>query len=146
MTDFRGTWTADQVETFLSEMKIPVRLATTRPDESMWIVTLWFRYRDGFLECATQERSALVRFLTHDPEVSFDISTNQVPYRGIRGTGNATVTPDSDKDVLRDLTQRYLGGTDSSLAKWLLSEERSEVCIQIDLQEVYSWDYSERMN
>lgn len=112
----------------------------------MWIVTLWFRYRDGFLECATQDSSALVRFLAHDAEVAFDISTNQIPYRGIRGTGTATVSPDSEKEVLRDLTRRYLGETDSSLAKWLLSEQRSEVSIQIEIREVYSWDYSDRMD
>lgn len=46
MSEFRGTWTVDEVETFLSETKIPIRLAVTRPDESKWVVTLWFRYRD----------------------------------------------------------------------------------------------------
>ena len=146
MSEFRGTWTAEAVETFLDETTIPVRLATTRPDESMWIVTLWFRYHDGHLECATHEQAALVRFLRNNPEVAFDISTNQIPYRGIRGNGVATISADPEKRVLRDLIQRYLGGTDSSLAKWLLSEQRSEVCIRIDMDEVYSWDYSDRMN
>ncbi|AUX10222.1 pyridoxamine 5'-phosphate oxidase-related FMN-binding protein [Halalkaliarchaeum desulfuricum] len=146
MTEYRGSWTAEEVEDFLEEAKIPVRLATTRPDGSMWIVTLWFRYRDGSLECATQENSAVVRFLRNDPEVAFEVSTNQIPYRGIRGTGVTTVSTDSDKRVLRDLVDRYLGDTDSSLAKWLLSEDRSEVSIRIDMQDVYSWDYSDRMN
>ena len=145
MTDYRGTWTAEEVETFLQEAEIPVRVATTRPNGSLWIVTLWFRYRDGVLECATQEQSALVGFLREDPQVAFDVSTNQIPYRGIRGHGVATVSTDSDKRVLGDLVDRYLGDRDSSLAKWLLSEERSEVCIRIDMQDVYSWDYSERM-
>lgn len=145
MTEYRGTWTAEEVEAFLKETEIPIRLATTRPDGSLWIVTLWFRYREGVFECATQEQSALVRFLRNDPGVAFDVSTNRIPYRGIRGQGVATVSTDSEKRVLGDLVDRYLGDRDSSLAKWLLSEERSEVSIRIDIREVFSWDYSERM-
>jgi len=86
MTDFRGTWTEDEVEEFLQEATIPVRIATRRPDDSPWVVTLWFRYRDGSLECATGANADVVRFLRRDPEVAFDISTNDIPYRGIRGT------------------------------------------------------------
>lgn len=146
MTEFRGTWTADEVEAFLDETTVPVRVATTRPDGSMWMVTLWFRYRDRHLECATQADADIVRFLRDDPAVAFDISTNQIPYRGIRGHGITTVSTDGGKDVLRDLVDRYLDGRDSSLAQWLLSDERQEVRIRIDMREVYSWDYSERMN
>lgn len=145
MTEYRGTWSADEVESFLAETTVPVRLATTRPDGSMWVVTLWFRHRDGALECATAESADLVRFLRATPQTAFDISTNQIPYRGIRGNGVATVSTDGGKDVLRDLVDRYLGGRDSSLAQWLLRDERSEVRIRIEMQEVYSWDYSDRM-
>ncbi len=146
MTDFRGAWTGDEVETFLHGTTVPVRIATRRPDGSMWIVTLWYRYRDGVLECATQASADLVGFLRADPDVAFDISTNEMPYRGIRGTGRATFSAENGKEVLRDLVERYLGGADSSLARWLLADERDEVCIRIDPQEVYSWDYSDRMS
>ncbi|SER27304.1 pyridoxamine 5'-phosphate oxidase family protein [Natrinema salaciae] len=144
MTEFRGTWTEDDVETFLQETTVPIRIATRRPDGSPWIVTLWYRYRDGALECATQANADLVRFLRHEPAIAFDISTNRVPYRGIRGNG--TVEIDSDGGpVLRDLVERYLGGTDSPLAEWLLDEEREEARIRIAPDEIYSWDYSDRM-
>ncbi len=145
MTDFRGTWSESEVERFLREATIPIRIATRRPDDSLWPVTLWYRYRNGVLECATGANSNLVRFLRHDPEIGFDISTNDVPYRGIRGTGTAEITADSDKAVLRDLLERYLGGTDSPLARWLLADDREEVRIEIEPREIYSWDYASRM-
>ncbi|WP_440763726.1 pyridoxamine 5'-phosphate oxidase family protein [Natronorubrum sp. DTA7] len=144
MTDYRGTWGADEVETFLRETTIPVRIATHRPDGSLWLVTLWYRYRDGVLECATQASADVVRFLRNDRDVAFDISTNRIPYRGIRGNGIATISDDG-KPVLRDLVERYLGGDDSSLARWLLADDREEVCIRLEPREIYSWDYGDRM-
>lgn len=145
MLDVRGAWTEADAETFLHETTIPIRLATRRPDGSLWLVALWDRYRDGALECATSATADLVQFLRHDPELAFDISTNDVPYRGIRGAGTAEITPDDDKSVLRELLERYLGDTDSPLAERLLDEERDEVRIRILPQDVYSWDDSDRM-
>ncbi|PCR89867.1 pyridoxamine 5'-phosphate oxidase family protein [Natrinema ejinorense] len=144
MTDFRGAWTEDEAEAFLQEATIPIRIATHRPDGSLWVVTLWYRYRNGSLECATGANADIVRFLRHDPEIAFDISTNRIPYRGIRGNGTVDIAPDG-KPVLRDLVERYLGGADSSLAQWLLADDREEVGIRIEPREIYSWDYADRM-
>ena len=145
VSDFRGAWSESEVETFFQETTIPIRLATQRPDGSLWLVTLWYRYREGTLECATGANAALVRFLRNDPAVAFEVSTNNVPYRGVRGNGTASLAPDTDKTVLRALLERYLGGTDSALAAWLLDDDREELRIRIDPHEIYSWDYSERM-
>lgn len=145
MTEFRGAWTEDDVETFLQETTVPIRLATHRPDGSLWLVTLWYRYHDGAFECATQANADVVGFLRDDPSVAFDVSTNRVPYRGIRGNGTATISADGARAALRDLIERYLGGTDSSLAEWLLDDDREEVRIRIEPRVIYSWDYSERM-
>lgn len=145
MTEFRGAWAEGDVETFLRETTVPIRIATRRPDGSPWVVTLWYRYRDGSLECATQASADVVRFLRRDPEIGFDISTNRIPYRGIRGNGTVEIEPDDGGTVLRDLIERYLGGTDSPLAEWLLDEDRDEVRVRIDPDDIYSWDYSDRM-
>lgn len=145
MTDFRGAWTEGEVEDFLQEATIPIRLATHRPDGSLWLVTLWYRYRNGSLECATQANADVIRFLRNDPEIAFDISTNRVPYRGIRGNGSVEVSSENATTVLRDLVERYLGDTDSPLAQRLLDDDRDEARIRIEPREVYSWDYTERM-
>ncbi|WP_254525442.1 pyridoxamine 5'-phosphate oxidase family protein [Natrinema caseinilyticum] len=145
MTEFRGAWTEDEVETFLRETTVPIRIATNRPDGSLWLVALWYRYRDGVFECATGANATLVRFLRRDPGIAFEVSTNDVPYRGIRGSGTAAVTADRDKAVLRALIERYLNGTDTPLARWLLGDDREEVRIEIEPREIYSWDYASRM-
>ncbi|WP_226004519.1 pyridoxamine 5'-phosphate oxidase family protein [Natrinema salinisoli] len=144
MTEFRGAWTEEETDAFLQETTVPIRIATHRPDGSLWLVTLWYRYRDGVLECATQANADVVRFLRTDPEIAFDISTNRIPYRGIRGNGTVEIDDDG-RPVLRDLVERYLDDTDSSLAEWLLDEDREEVALRIEPREIYSWDYSERM-
>jgi len=145
MTDFTGVWSEDEVASFLQEVRIPMRIATRRSDDSLWPVAIWYRYRNGVFEAATQTTADLVHILENDPNVGFDISTNEVPYRGIRGTGTAVLSNDGGQEVLRDLVHRYLGGTDSSLAQRLLSDDRQEVLIRIDPDVIYSWDYTDRM-
>lgn len=145
MVEFRGAWNEEAVEAFLQDVPIPIRIGTHRPDDSLWLVALWYRYRDGTFECATGANADVVGFLRSNSQVAFDVSTNRPPYRGVRGNGTASLAPDRDKTVLRTLIERYLGGTDSSLAEELLSSEREELQIRIDPEEIYSWDYTDRM-
>jgi len=110
------------------------------------MLSLWYRYRDGLLECATGADAKVVRYLRENPAVAWEISTNDPPYRGVRGTGTASLAPDEDKAVLESLLERYLGGTESPLAKRLLSPEREELAIAIDVERAYTWDFSSRMS
>ena len=86
MTAFRGTWTEDEADAFLRETTVPIRLTTHRPDGSLWLVALWYRYREGSFECATWANADVVRYLGNDAGVAFDVSANRPPYRGVRGT------------------------------------------------------------
>lgn len=145
MSTYRGAWTAEEVASFLDETTVPIRIATHRPSGSLWIVALWYRFRDGVFECATEANADIVKFLRADGSLAFDVSTNDIPYRGVRGAGSATIEPEGGTDLLRELLERYMGGTDSDLAQWLLRPERDEVRIRIEPDDVYSWDYSGRM-
>jgi nitroimidazol reductase NimA-like FMN-containing flavoprotein (pyridoxamine 5'-phosphate oxidase superfamily) len=145
MVALRGTWSAEQVESFLADARIPLRLACRTPNGGLWMLSLWFRYRDGAFECATGADADIVGYLRADDGVAFEVSTNRPPYRGVRGRGRATIDPDPDKDVLGDLIDRYLGGRESTLARRLLAPEREEVAIRIDPEKLYSWDFTERM-
>ena len=141
----RGSLSPEAVEEFLRSTVVPVRLSCHRPSGDLWMLSLWFRYRDGALECATAASSDVVRFLRQDDAVAFEVSTNEPPYRGVRGNGVARIDADEDKVLLRALIERYLGNTESSLARNLLSGDREEVRIRIEPETVYGWDYSERM-
>jgi nitroimidazol reductase NimA-like FMN-containing flavoprotein (pyridoxamine 5'-phosphate oxidase superfamily) len=145
MSKFTGPWTETEVESFLREATIPIRISCHRPDGTLWTVPLWYRYRDGTFECSTWAEADVVTYLRNDTEVAFDVSVNEPPYRGVRGNGTVSLSEDEDKAVLGDLLERYLGGTDSKLASRLLSEEREEVRIRVHPRRVHSWDYTERM-
>ncbi|MFB6095810.1 MAG: pyridoxamine 5'-phosphate oxidase family protein [Haloferacaceae archaeon] len=145
MVELAGAWSEGQLETFLETSTIPIRIATQRGDGSLWLVTLWYRYRDGAFDCATWANADVVRFLRNDSEVAFEVSTNSPPYRGVRGNGTAAMSRDGGKETLRALMERYLGGTDSSLGRWLLDDAREEIHIRIHPDELYTWDYSDRM-
>ncbi|WP_121742537.1 pyridoxamine 5'-phosphate oxidase family protein [Natronorubrum halophilum] len=155
----RGSRSPTQIATFLEETTVPVRVACRTPG-GLWMVSLWYRPRfpnaieddsetgadpDWVLECATASSADLVSFLRDDPAVAFEVSTNRPPYRGVRGRGTASIDPDPEKETLRALLERYFGGTDSELARTLLSERRDEVTITIDPAVVSGWDFSDRM-
>jgi nitroimidazol reductase NimA-like FMN-containing flavoprotein (pyridoxamine 5'-phosphate oxidase superfamily) len=145
MVDVRGAWSSAQLEAFLDEATVPFRLAARTPSDFPWIVPLWYVYRDGAFHCATGRSADIVGFLDRDDRLGFDVSTNDPPYRGVRGSGEATIEPDPEKELLREVLNRYLGGTESSLADRLLAADREEVRIEIDPSKLVTWDYSDRM-
>lgn len=141
----RGGLSEAEIETFLADATIPVRIGCRTPQDHPWIVSLWFLYRNGDIHCATSAEADVVRYLEHDGHVSFEISTNDPPYRGVRGRGMSSIAPDPEKDLIRELLERYLGRTDTPLGRRLLRDEREEVSITIDPSNLFGWDYSERM-
>ncbi|MFB6301643.1 MAG: pyridoxamine 5'-phosphate oxidase family protein [Haloferacaceae archaeon] len=145
MPRYGGAWDEAAVAAFLDETRVPVRIATRTPGDRLWMLSLWFRREGDALLCATSASADVVEYVDADPEVAFEVSTNDPPYRGVRGNGTATVTPDPEKTLLRDLLDRYLGGTDTPLGRRLLDEDREEVRIRIEPDRVHSWDYSDRM-
>jgi hypothetical protein len=141
-----GAMSRDEVTAYLEDAEIPVRIACRTPAGRLWMVSLWYRLvGDGSLACATGADATLVRYLREDPDVAFEISENDPPYRGVRGAGTVSLGPDEDKELLRSLLERYLGGTDSGLASTLLTPEREEVRIEVEIDRLYTWDFSARM-
>ncbi len=145
MVEATGAWSRVERERFLTESTIPMRLACQKPGGTLWMLSLWYRYESGRFYCATERSADVVRFLRENPAVAFEVSTNEPPYRGVRGSGSTSIEPDPEKSLLRTLVNRYLGDTESSLARRLLADDRSEVTIEIDPDRLYSWDFSHRM-
>lgn len=140
-----GPWDASETERFLRAETAPIRIACRTPSGRLWMLSLWYLVRDGTLWCATSADADVVRFLRHDEQVAFEVSTNDPPYRGVRGNGSARIEPDPEKELLEELVERYLGGTDSSLARRLLAPEREEVRIGIEPARLHTWDFTDRM-
>lgn len=138
-----GPWSEAEVRAFLHATVIPVRLASM--GAFPLVQSLWF-LPDGLdLWCATQADSVLARRLRADDRCGFEVSADQPPYRGVRGTGNATLVPEAAADTLPRLVERYDVADDSPLAAWLLSRIDTEVAVRISPRTLASWDYSPRM-
>ncbi len=139
-----GSWSGAEIEKFLVETRIPIRLSLEGRN-GLLIVPVWFEYNAGrFVACSPND-STLVQSLRARPAVAFDVSTNDMPYRGVRGRGIASCTTTQDGGNLTSLLRRYTGSTDNSLARWLLNRPGLEALIEIELTWVMSWDFSSRM-
>lgn len=138
-----GPWSAEEVSAYLDATCIPLRIASqgTYP----LVQSLWFLRDGAALWCATQADSVLAQRLRRDDRCGFEVSADAPPYRGVRGTGHATVVPEAAAAILPRLIARYLGPTPGPLADWLLSRIDTEVAVRIDRLTVTSWDYSGRM-
>jgi nitroimidazol reductase NimA-like FMN-containing flavoprotein (pyridoxamine 5'-phosphate oxidase superfamily) len=135
-----------QIRQFLKERVIPLRLACVGGDGYPRVVSVWYLFREGRFFSVSHQGSQLVGLLRADDKVGFEVAPEQPPYCGVRGQGVASLTHEGAGDVLDEVLRRYLGGTDSDLAQWLLSRREEEVLISITPERLFSWDYRERMS
>lgn len=145
MSSIDGDWSRAETEQFLNEAIVPVRIGCHNPGGGLWMLSLWYRHREGTIECATQKSADIVSFLREDGEVCFEVSTNCPPYMGVRGKGTATVELEGGKEILRSLLERYIGTTDAEIGRMLLREGREEAAIRLEPSRLYTWDFTPRM-
>ena len=134
-----------QIEEYLRAIRIPLRLSCTTQSGWPMIVSLWFRYQNNKLFCATQNSAKIVGYLQNDPRCAFEISADLPPYCGVRGQALARIDDKMGSQVLEQLLVRYLGGMDNQLAKNLLEKRKTEVAVILDPKKIFTWDLSNRM-
>ena len=135
----------DEMETYLTMIKIPLRLSCKTHSGWPMILSLWYLYEDGRLYCATQDSSKVVRYLEHEPRCAFEIAGDLPPYCGIRGQDRALLDPTRGGEILEKLLHRYQGNTETSLAKRLMKKKSTEVAIILEPINLFQWDFSGRM-
>ncbi len=143
--EIKGPWSREQVDSYLGSTRVPLRLACVGQDGFPRVVSVWFKYADGCLLCASHKDSQLVNLLRRSQKVGFEVAPNEPPYYGVRGQGTAEISEDGGAEMLQQLIDRFLGDSNESLAEWLTSRAEDEVLIRIELQRVFTWDYRERM-
>jgi nitroimidazol reductase NimA-like FMN-containing flavoprotein (pyridoxamine 5'-phosphate oxidase superfamily) len=141
-----GPWSNAQIERFLAQSAIPLRLACLAARGEPRLLSLWYVHRDHALWCATPARAKVVRMLERDPRCAFEVAGDDIPYRGVRGEGRATIDAAAGEAVLRELIRRYLGSEQTPFVRWLLSRRSEEVALRIAPTRLSSWDFSARMN
>jgi nitroimidazol reductase NimA-like FMN-containing flavoprotein (pyridoxamine 5'-phosphate oxidase superfamily) len=71
----------------LVNLVVPLRLTCVTSTGWPMIVPLWFIFLNDRFYRATPENAKIIRYIKKDPKCAFDISTENPPYRGIRGQG-----------------------------------------------------------
>ena len=140
-----GPWNREQIADFLESVRIPVRLACHGRSGHPVLASLWYLRRGDSLWCATQRGADVTRLLTADPRCAFEVSVESVPYRGVRGAARAVIHESEGEAILRQLLERYLPDPDSNFARSLLARADREVAIELQPQNVLSWDFAQRM-
>jgi nitroimidazol reductase NimA-like FMN-containing flavoprotein (pyridoxamine 5'-phosphate oxidase superfamily) len=140
-----SAWQAAEICEFLDNSRIPVRLAGISSTGTPLICSLWYVYADGALWCATQSSSHIAGLLRRNPHCGFEIAADTLPYRGVRGQGQATLSSTAGPPTLLQLIDRYLEDRESDLAQWLLAKQADELAIRIEPLWITAWDYSARM-
>jgi len=102
----KGPWSMDQIERFLREIRIPIRIACNGASGHPVLASLWFVPVEGKLWCASQRSARLVSILTRDPRCAFEVSVETPPYRGVRGPGLAALHDDRGEEILHSLSEQ----------------------------------------
>jgi hypothetical protein len=139
-----SAWTPEQAADFLRGHRQPLRLGVDT-EAGPLVVPLWFHFDGADFWCATQRESFLTRTLEQRPECGIDVSTNDIPYRGLRGRGAVTCHPERGVEVLDLLIERYLGADETRLSRWLRSRSDAEVALRVSPNWLTAWDFSVRM-
>lgn len=140
-----SAWPASEVERFLKESQLPVRLGCLASNGAPLVCSLWYLYDEGAIWCATQRDARIVRWLTAEPRCAFEVAGDTMPYRGVRGQGRAVISTAQGGITLGRLVDRYLHGRSSPFAQWLLGRQADEVALRIEPAWLTSWDFSRRM-
>ena len=142
----RGPYSSREVDAFLDDAVIPMRLAAVGPTGWPLVVSLWFLRHGDEILAATRPTSTLVAFLAQEPRCGFEIAGDELPYRGVRGRAEVIVDDHAGGPVLELLLTKYLGGTSSPLARNLMAHASDEVCLRLQPRSIISWDFTTRMS
>ena len=141
----KSQWDESEIRRFLNNATIPMRLSFMNKNGEPMICSLWFKFIDDSLWSASHENSYVVSQLKNNRKVSFEISTNEYPYKGVRGKAEVELSKLNADNVLAGLIDKYLDERNSKLASWLMSRADSEYVLKITPSIINSWDFSDRM-
>lgn len=139
-----SAWQQPEIQAYLESTQTPMRLSTTKPDGFPLICSVWHYIENDYLYAVSHKDSLLVKTLLNQPKCAFDISTNEPPYKGIRGQGLADIQLDASH-YLPKLIDKFLGQNFQDLQQFLMNRLDEERLIVININKISAWDFSGRM-
>ena len=98
----------EDVSTLLAAPKCAT-LATYRRDGTVLLSPVWHEWRDGGFHVHLGGGGINARHIRRDPRASIVVYDDAPPYAGIEVRGEARLTSEGEREVLRRLAVRYLG-------------------------------------
>ena len=129
----------------IPDMKIPIRLAFTKPQGIPSVISLWYVCVEEKIYCATQKTAKIVSHIQKNSLCGFEIARDNPPYKGTRGDGIAHIQSEKGNKILEILIKKYLGKKESTLTNFLRKNSKTEVAIEITPRTTFHYDYSKRM-
>jgi general stress protein 26 len=138
--------TTEEAERFL-EGKLNLQIATIDEKDEPNIQPVWFYYdKDaGKLLLTTSKLAKKTRNLRRKSTIYFSIDDENLPYKGVKGKGIATIIDDPNRIVpsADKISMKYLGTLDHPVAKMITDgAKRGEVIlVEISPKFFSTWDY-----
>lgn len=140
--------TEPEVESFLTESKLNVQIATLDEEGYPSIQPIWFVYdRDsGKIYSGTSRQTRKIENIRKHPDkIYFSIDDESIPYKGVKGRAEARIIegPDRVLPIVEKLNLKYLGTNDNPLAQMLIDNAKKGVQVVIELTPKYfsAWDF-----
>ncbi len=137
--------TREEVEDFLSQGKLILRLATVNREGDPEIQPIWYHYANGRLYLMTGPNSRKMQNISRKNRVYFSVDTEISPYKGVKGRGTARTVTDRSLavSVAEKIGVKYLGSLENPMAKGYRESVRAgkEAVIEITPDFFSVWDY-----
>ncbi len=141
----QSAWNAPQIESFLLTQNTPMRIAVMDVNDYPMICSVWHQYHENKIYAVAHKNSKLIKKLRQHPHCAFEIAPNEPPYKGVRGQAKCSITEQDCDKKLKTLLDKFLGSGYEQLRHFLSSRSKDERVIELSLQKLTAWDFSERM-
>jgi PPOX class probable F420-dependent enzyme len=142
--------TGEEAERFLLESKLNLQIATIDEKGEPNIQPVWFYYDkdEGKLMIITSKSAKKTQNLRNRPTVYFSIDDENLPFKGVKGKGIATVVEEPNRIVpqAEKISMKYLGTLDDPAAKEMAERSKNGegVLVEISPKFFSTWDFGKR--
>ena len=138
--------TREEAERFL-ESKLNLQIATIDEQGEPNIQPVWFYYDkdQGKLLILTSKLAKKTQNLSIRPNIYFSIDDENLPYKGVKGKGKATIVEDPNRIVSQaeKISMKYLGTLDHPAAKEMADRSKNGEGVLVESSPKFfsTWDF-----
>ncbi len=143
---FGSMLTEPQTIDFLSNSKLNLLLGTVDRNGEPNVHPVWYLFQDGKLYIETGKNSKKIQNIRQKNIVYFCIDDENMPYKGVRGKGEARISEDikSNIPIAEKIMLKYTGSLDNEIAKMLMDGVKEGLSARLEITPKYysTWDHS----